>query len=32
MRLLLERVFHGRGACGTEKVGKNINAKFLDLV
>jgi hypothetical protein len=28
-----ERVFHGHGACGTEKVGgENINAKFSDLV
>ena len=28
-----EGVFHDHGACGTEKVGgKNINAKFSDLV
>lgn len=33
MRLFPERVFHGHGVCGTEKVGgKNINAKFSDLV
>ena len=33
MRLSPERVFHSHGACGIGKVeGKNINAKFSDLV